>query len=264
MIARLAGTSDLVRLGLRRDRMMVPVWVYALTALAISTGYGYGRLYDTPAARHDFAAAVQDNRSTLAFYGHVYNPDSIGGLTAWRLAGIGAALAAVVSVLLVVRHTRADEEAGRLELVSAGVVGRYAPLTAALLVTVTSNSALALLVLAGLVVVGLPATGAAAFALAWIGAAMVFAAIAAVAAQVGETSRAANGIALGALGLAYLLRAVGDAGASWVSWLSPIGWAQQVRPFAGQRWWVLVLPAAGAALTAGVAYALAGRRDLAR
>ena len=38
-----------------------------------------------------------------------------------------------MAILLVVRHTRAEEETGRAELVGAGVVGRHAPLAAALI-----------------------------------------------------------------------------------------------------------------------------------
>ena len=34
----LAGAGELTRLALRRDRIMLPVWVYALTAIAASGG----------------------------------------------------------------------------------------------------------------------------------------------------------------------------------------------------------------------------------
>lgn len=258
----LLGTGELIKVGLRRDRIMMPVWVYVLTAVVASTGYSYGQLYDTRAARLDFASAVATNGSTLAFYGHVYRADSVGGLTAWRLSGIGAALTAVLCVLLVVRHTRAEEEAGRLELVGAGVVGRYGPLTTGVAIAVSAGSALAGLALVAQVAVGLPVAGAAAFALGWFGAGLVFTAVAAVAAQIAGTSRGANGIALGVLGLAYLLRAIGDAGPSWVSWLSPIGWSQQLRPYAGERWWVFALPVALAALVGAGAYSLVERRDI--
>jgi ABC-2 type transport system permease protein len=58
---------------------------------------------------------------------------------------------------------------------------------------------------------------------------------------------------------------VGDSGAShgltWLTWLSPIGWAEEVRPFAGDRWWVLAIPLAAAAASTAAAFALAGRRD---
>ena len=81
----------------------------------------------------------------------------------------------------------------------------------------------------------------AAFALAGLS----FAAVAAVAAQVTQGAGAARGLGIAVLGGAYLLRAVGDAGGrrstSPLSWLSPIGWAQQLRPYADERWWVLPL-----------------------
>jgi len=68
------------------------------------------------------------------------------------------------------------------------------------------------------------------------------------------------------LGIAFVLRAVGDAAhggrLSFLSWLSPIGWAQQVRPYAGERWWVPALGVGLGVALAGVAYALVARRDI--
>src|SRR5204863_181177 len=76
---------------------------------------------------------------------------SLGGLTTWKVGLTELILAAVMSMLTVVRHTRTEEETGRLELIGATVVGRYAPLTAALLTAVLANVAAALLVALGLV-----------------------------------------------------------------------------------------------------------------
>ena len=176
-----------------------------------------------------------------------------------------AIVAALMSVFLVIRHTRADEEAGRLELVGSAAVGRLAALTAGLLVALTANVVLAVLLVAVLVVLGLPVAGSVAFALAITTCGLAFAAVAAVAAQLAAGARAARGIAFGVLGAAYLLRAVGDAagtgGVAWLTWLSPLGWTEtdealHHRPLVGAG------PAA--ALTAaatGVAYLLAVLRD---
>lgn len=63
----------------------------------------------------------------------------------------------------------------------------------------------------------------------------------------------------------YGLRAVGDiasGGPNWLSWLSPIGWMQQVRAYAGDRWWVLLLPTAMAMVCVPLAVVLRNRRDL--
>jgi ABC-2 type transport system permease protein len=259
---QLLGTGALVKLGLRRDRIMIAVWAYAATAFAASTSYSYGRLYDTVQSRREFAAGVEHNGATRAMYGRVFNADTVGGLTAWRVTAIGAALVGVLCILLVVRHTRGDEEAGRLELVGAGVVGRYAALTAGLLIALLADALLAVLVCAGLIAIGMPTVGSIAFGLAWLAAGAVFAAVAATAAQLAQSARLANGIAFAVLGLAFVIRAAGDAGQSWLSWLSPIAWSQQLRPFADDRWWVLALPVLLVVIVAAIAYALAGHRDL--
>ena len=85
-------------------------------------------------------------------------------------------------------------------------------------------------------------------------------------AQLTEGARTANGIVAVILGVSYLLRALGDSaadgGTRWLSWLSPIGWAQQVRPFAGDRWLVALLPVALLLVAMTAAFALVRRRDV--
>ena len=66
-----------------------------------------------------------------ALYGNVYG-DSLGATGIWK-AGMFHVLIAVAVILTVIRHTRADEETGRAELIDSTAVGRYASLTAALL-----------------------------------------------------------------------------------------------------------------------------------
>lgn len=261
-----AGAWTLVTIAGRRDRITIPVWLYALTATAISTVYSFKHLYPSVADRLDLARGVQDNATLLALVGRLYAPGSVGGLVAWRLVGLGSALVAVMSVLLVVRHTRADEEQQRLELVRSAVVGRQAPLAAALVIAALANVAIAVAAIVGLVAFGLPLAGSIGFGLAWWSVGISFAAIAAVSAQLAETSRTANGIALTTVAVAFLLRGIGDAtsstGPRWLSWLSPIGWAQQTKPFAGERWVVFVLPAALTAAAITIAVAINARRDL--
>jgi ABC-2 type transport system permease protein len=260
----LAGTLPLARLALRRDRIMLMAWVWAITAGAVSIGYTLGQLYPTPAQRALLATAGGTNPALVFLYSKLYG-DSIGALTAWRFGEWAAIFAALMSIFVVVRHSRADEDSGRLELAGSAAVGRHAPLSAAVAVAVAGNTVLAILVTVGLVLAGLPAGGSAALALAAAGSGIVFASIAALAAQVASDAQAARGFALSALGAAYLLRAVADSASaqalSWLSWLSPLGWTEHVEPFAGQRWWVLALPAGAAAILGGAAYAMAARRD---
>ncbi|MFH8678878.1 ABC transporter permease [Streptomyces lydicus] len=261
----LAGTGALLRLALRRDRVLIPVWVLALGLTVAAMGSSFEALYGTAAARAELAGSMNANGSMRALYGPVLS-DSLGGLIAWRMAGFGAVLAAVMSLLIVVRHTREEEETGRQELLSAAMVGRRAPLTAALLAALLADVVLAALIAAGLAASGRPATGALALGLVIGCTGMLFAGLAAVAAQLTESARMAKGLTGAVLGLAFALRAAGDAAtadsSSPLTWVSPIGWAENLRPYARERWWVLLLFAAAVAVAVCAAYALTARRDL--
>ncbi|MGW1118677.1 ABC transporter permease [Streptomyces tanashiensis] len=256
----MTGTGVLTRLALRRDRLTLPVWALVTGGMVASGAGSLEGLYGTAAERAEAAATMTANSSMRALYGPVFG-DSLGGLVAWRFGTFGAVLAAVASLIVVVRHTREEEETGRQEMLSAGAVGRRAPLTAALLTALALNTAIALLITAGLA--GQGTAGALALGLAVAGTGMVFATTAALAAQVTESARLAKGLTAAVLGLAFALRAAGDAGgSSFLTWLSPIGWAEQVRAFAGERWWVLLLILAAVLAQTAAAYALTARRDV--
>ena len=262
----LVGTGTLLRLGVRRDRIMLPIWLYVLVALAVGTAFSFKGLYPTVESRLSFAVEVGRNGGLKALTGPTFDLTSIGGLTAWRIGASAAVLLGLMNIFTVVRHTRAEEQDGRLELIGAGVVGRHAPLAAAVGLAVITDVLIGAVIAIGLIAIGQPAAGSIALGaeLAAVGAA--FAGVAAVAAQVTESSRTANGLASAVLGAAYLFRAIGDSattsGLSWLSWLSPIGWGQHVRPFAHEQWWVLALPLGAAVLTIWAAAALVARRDL--
>ncbi|MEO5874749.1 MAG: ABC transporter permease [Streptosporangiaceae bacterium] len=258
----LTGTGALVRPWFRRDRIMVPIWVYAIVAAVVGTSVSFKGLYGTPEALREFTTGIRDNSGALAMYGEIYS-QSIGGLTAWRFGAIGSALIAMMSVFVVIRHTRAEEETGRLELIGATAIGRQAPLAAAMIISAVASVVIAVFTAAGLVAAGMPAAGSLALALGQVGAGLVFTAVAACAAQLTDSARTARGIAMSVLGLAYLVRGAGDAGgASWLTWLSPVGWVTQIRPYAQNRWWVFALFLGLAAALAVVAFRLSERRDL--
>lgn len=262
----LAGTSTLVRLALHRSRVLIGVWLAVFVGMAALSSSATVDLYPTAADRLQAADAVNQSSALVAFYGRIYDPTSIGAIAMIKMGGIGAVFVAMLAVVLVVRHTRADEEAGRTELLGATATGRLAPLAAALTVVALTSVALAVLTAAGLAATGLPVDGSIAFGLAWAGVGLAFGAIAAVIVQLTPSARTATSLSAGVLAAVYLVRAVGDAadeaGPRWLSWLSPIGWGQQFRPFAGNRWWVLLITLGFTAVVGIGAFALAARRDL--
>nr|WP_271214175.1 anibiotic ABC transporter [Rhodococcus wratislaviensis] len=267
-----AGTARLVRLALRRDRIQLPVWLLALAALQAFSASSVLGLYPTEPDLRSFAMATAASPVALATNGLV-SGYSAGAVLACQIVMPLSLAAGLMTTLLVVRHTRQNEETGRAELVEAAVVGRKALLTAALVVAVGANLALGLLNVVVLVAAGLPLDGSVALGAAVAGAGIAFAAIAAVTAQVTDSARTANGLAGAALGVAFLLRAVGDMTGTvtdngtrvvsgWPTWVSPIGWAEQVRPYDDNAWWVLALPAVFALAVGSVGFALTEHRDI--
>ncbi|HEU5354052.1 MAG TPA: ABC transporter permease [Actinocrinis sp.] len=257
-----AGTRVLLRLAARRDRVMLPVWVYALIASSASTAYSFKGLYTTEASREQFAATINATPSTIAIYGRVTST-SLGGITAWRIAILAATLAGVMSILLVVRHTRAEEQTGRHELLGATATGHRAPLAAALAIASAANFAVALGTSVVLPFLGCSFLGALALGLAIGCCGCFFAGLAAVTAQIAESSRTANGVACAVLGVSFLARAAADAsGYGWLMWCTPLGWVERVDAYGADRWWVLMLPLGCAAAFALAAFRLAAGRDL--
>jgi ABC-2 type transport system permease protein len=259
------GTGHLLRLALRRDRVLVPAWVVGISGMAYFSAAATIGLYPDLPDRVAAAGAVNGSAALVALYGRIYDPTSLGELSLFKMTAFGAAMVGIIMIVLAVRHTRAEEESGRLELVGAGVVGRAAPLAAGLLVVGIASTGIAVLTAVGLAAAGLPLPGSIAFGAAWGTTGMLFGVLGGIAAQLTTTGRAATSLGLLAMATAYVLRAVGDLaeeGPSWLSWLSPIGWSQQVRAFSGTRWGILVLPVAATVLALPIAFWLRSRRDL--
>ena len=262
----LAGTMPLVRHALRRDRVRLAVWVLALGGLTVYSAVGLDAIYPTAADRQGRAAVISSPAGVLlSGPGFGIDDYTLGAMLANELALTVMAAAAVMSVQLVVRHTRAEEESGRAELVRATVVGRRAQLTAALLVAALADAGLVVVLTAGLAASGLDPLDSLALA-AGIGlTGLLFGAVGAVTAQLTPHARAASGAGLGVLAAAAVVRGVGDLlqqGGSALSWFSPIAWAQQMRSFVDLRWWPLTLSVVLLALLVLLAYRLVAVRDV--
>jgi putative exporter of polyketide antibiotics len=156
------------------------------------------------------------------------------------------------------------EYAGRAELVLAGVVSRRTVHVSAMAAIGAATLILWAAEFAGFVAGGLPVAGSAYLALATASIIPVFAGIGAVASQIAPDRRMATEIGGGAVGLSFLLRVVADtvAGAGWLRWVTPLGWAEEMRPFAGPRPVVVLLPVLASVLLIGIAGRLRATRDI--
>lgn len=241
----LTGTWSLLLLALRRDRLRLTIWIGALILLVAYTPGALELAYPDEAAR---IARIDllETPAAMMLAGPMFgiNETDMGVMMATELTLTLIVAASILAVLTVLRHTRAEEESGAAELVLASVVGRDARTTAALLLAAGANAVLAVLMTTALTLNGFAMLDSAGLALGVAAAAMVFAAVAAVTAQLWRQSRTATGAALAVLAVAVLVRGVGDvidSSGSALSWFSPIAWAQQMRPFADLRWWPLLL-----------------------
>ena len=259
--SRRAGTLALVRTELRLDRIRIALWVGGITLMVVVSAQSVADLFPTQADL-DRAAESSENPAIIAFQGPVQALDTLGGQVAFQIGAFGLVIVALMALLTTGRMTRAEEEAGRLELVRSLPVGRNAPILAAAAIGVAMSVVVGGCVAVALIALDLPVAGSLNFGLGYTAVALVFTGFTLVAAQVTENHRLANGLAGCVLGAAFVLRAIGDMNDGLLSWFSPIGWAQKARPFADERWWPLLLAGAVAVGLAALATWLQGIRDL--
>ena len=257
----LLGTWPLVTLVVTRDKVRLLAWLAGIVLLILSTAASTKGLYPTQASLDSIAAASKDNPVALAFNGPDQALDTMGGQIAFQVGAFGLLLVGLMSLLLVGRVTRGEEDSGRLELVRAMPVGRHAPMAAGLIVVIATNVALGALTAASLLAEDLPALGSVVFGASFTAFGLTFVGITAVTAQISENPRVATGTAGAVIGASYGLRAVGDVGGGTLSWFSPMGWAQKSRPYAGETLWPLLLCAFTGAGLIWLATVLASRRD---
>lgn len=257
----LVGTATLARFTIRRDRVRIAVWIAALVGLVYAGAASTKGIYPTQADLDQAAALSRGSPVALAFNGPDQALDTLGGQVAFQIGASTLVLVGLMTLLLTSRWTRGEEESGRLELVRSMPVGRHAPVAAALAVVLGVNAVVAALVTVSLATLGLPVAGSVAMGLSFLTMGLVFAGVTAVTTQVSENTRVAGGLAGAVLAASFVLRAVGDVGDGTLSWLSPIGWSQKLRPFAGEAWWALAVPLVATVALAAATRFLAARRD---
>jgi ABC-2 type transport system permease protein len=259
---RYAGTLLVARQALRRDRLLVSMWVALLVLVVFASAAATGTLYDSTADRVAAARAINDNPAVVALYGPILDVHSLGELAMTKVTVLYAVVLALMFVVVVRRHTRTDEESGHAELLGGTALGRDALLAGAVVEGVALAVVVAVLVTVADIAGGLAVTGSVGFGATWLGTGLVAVGLTAVACQLAASSRTCFGLAGAALAVLYLMRAVGDVDAEWLSWLTPLGWNTRFSAWSQPRWWLILLYLALAAGLVLAAQALRARRDL--
>lgn len=258
-----AGTVSLIRLILRRDRIILPIFIMFMAVIVIGIAASFVNLYSDAAAREALFIQIQNNPSIVALLGSLLD-SSIGGLTAWRTAVAGPLIMGLISIFIMIRHTRSEEQKGRMELLNSTVVGRQSMLTSAIVTTFGANIIIAIIIGLGLIGLGLPIISSIVLSLSIAAFGCLFAAITGVCVQLTESSGDARYLTIGILVGFFLLRIIGwdGGGNSWISWLSPFGWVHYIRPFAGDELWVFGIFIIFVLCLTLIAYWLSSMRDV--
>ena len=256
------GVGPLVRFVLRRDRVYLPVWVLAIVGLTYASVAAVRRTYNTPVEIASYAINVGGSPASIAMAGPPFALNEVGGILIYETGMTAMLGVALMAVFMVVRHTRTEEDSGRVELLGSTVVSPHAVITAAVLVGSVASVLVGAGVTASFLAEQQPVEESVLYGAAIAALGVVFTGVAACAAQLASHGRGAIGLSLGALGVVFGLRAIGDVGESFWSWLSPFGWSQQVAVYEDNRWWPLGLSLALTAVLLAATVALEGRRDL--
>ena len=263
MSTALVGTAPLLRVTLKHDGKLLAPWVVLVSVLSVSSVVVYPVVFSTQEERAGLAAAVGGNPALGLIFGPAWDLTTTDGFTAWRSLALGGFLAALGAIFAVTRESRRQEDSGQAELFASGVLGRASRLATAVGMGLLGSLAVGLV--AGLLTVafgGDPQAsmllGATFTATGWM-----FTGVAAVTAQLGSDARTANSMAVGTLGVLFLLRGFTysvDA-PGWTAWVNPLGWMTETRPASGDHWWPLLPAVALSILLLVVAFWLQARRD---
>lgn len=261
----------LLRQRLRRDRWQLVIWLVGIGVLALFSAAAIAQTYGNATSRAELLRLAIANPTILMLRG-LPDGTSFAAVTFFEIFTFLALLAGLMNTFLAVRHSRAEEESGRAELIGSTPAGRLLPTAATVVHGLLADIALALVTALGFIAAGLPVGGSFAAGAATGGVGVAFLAVGLLLAQIMSTSRGANGFAAALVVLAYLLRGIGDATgtptgdgthlvAGWTSWLSPIGWGEQVSPYGSVTGWPLLLQLGFAAVLIGITFSLQAVRD---
>jgi ABC-2 type transport system permease protein len=238
-------------------------WIAIAAGLSVSSVLAYPWIFPDPADRAGLATAMGANPAIGMVFGPAFDLMTDEGFNSWRSLALAGFLTALGAILTVSRTTRGQEDSGQAELLASGVLGRASRLLAGVGVALIGSFLAGLVSGLATVLCGGAWGPSLLLAATFTASGWMFAAVAAVAAQLGSDARMASSLAVATLGALFALRGFAYAmdAPEWTIWINPLGWMTETRPASGDHWWPL-LPALGFTGVALVAaFALQAGRD---
>lgn len=261
-----ANTLKLVRFILRRDRISLPIWLISIIGFTAIMPVLFDSMYQSHEERQAMATTM-DNPAITVMLGPGYGLDNytIGAMTAHYMLLWMAAVVAIMNIFFVSRHTRADEESGRLELVRSLPVGRLSKLSATLIVAVKFNFIIGILSGLGLYATGVESIdlqGSLLFGAVLAVTGILFATVTALFAQLASTSRGTLAYSFVFLIVAYIVRGIGDVSNETLARISPLGLILRTETYVNNYWWPIWIILIEAVVVGFLAFYLNSIRDL--
>ncbi len=260
------NTCLLSRLVFRRDRLRSLLWLIGVVLLVVGFGGAVPGMYPTEAERLVMAETMK-SPAMLLMLGPVYDGTGYptGALYSNFMLLWSAAIMAIMNIFLVVRHTRQDEERGRIEVVRSLPVGRLSNLSAVLVSSVVLNAAFSLLMgfgLAALRVESMGLEGSLLFGAALGATGLLFAAVTAIFCQLCASPRTAQSLSFAFLVIMFMVRGVGDMRSEALACLSPLGLILRIQAYVENLWWPVLAILLVSVVFAGIAFWLCAIRDM--
>lgn len=259
------NTNRLLLFIFRRERLSSSLWIIILSLFSILLAPMLETMFDKP-AREALILTI-NNPALISMLGPVYGIENYTAgamyfnmMIQWLMLTV-----AVMNILLVVRHTRTDEEQGRFDMIRSFPTGRLSCLCAVMIAAFIINLVLALITGLGIGAMGVESmdlNGSLLYSASLSTVGLIFAALAAIFSQLCATSRGATGLSILALGFFYLLRGAGDVGNEVLSYISPLGLAQRTQAYVENNWFPILILLAEALILTLAAFALNNLRDI--
>lgn len=251
---------------LKREKVNIIIWIVAIFFITVGQAQSFVELYPTQEERQIVAESME-NPAMVALMGEAYGKENytLGALMSQQTLLFTIIAVAIMNILLINRNLRADEESGKVEMIRAAATGRLVNIGASLVICVCINVCLGVLISVGLFslkIESMDLNGSMMYGMALAVSGMLFGAITAIMNQIFSGSRKSLGSSFVILGIAYLVRAIGDIGNAEVSMVSPLGWIMRTQVYVENNLWPVMISLVVTAMLFCAALMLNLKRDL--
>lgn len=266
MVGKMTRAALLTRIGFKRDRFRLLIWVVVLAGLMSAVAVKFVDIYGTPQEINAIVGTLKSPAIVAMFGAFTFTGTvTTAEVFANEMLVFMALMQVIMNLALSVHATRDEEDRGLTELVRAHAVGPLAPLTAAINELTLVNFGLGILYAVGLDLASMPGATVSGNWLIGLGLAAtgwLFGMLGLVTSQLADHAASATGMAYALFGLSYLVRMITDVQRPRLTWWSPLGWIEKLTPYQTPNWRPLLLMLLTGLVLAEVALLIAQRRDI--